>query len=145
MKLTKIVKEILKLKDVNEKELRIDDLGDMLEFGVYEKKDLIDSVNLMLNFSASETNLKIKESVFHAINNALVFQNIGEFINWENFIKELDKLNGELLDYGISFLGFSRNEEFLPIIKEYLEHDNKEIRETAQEAIEEILYSKKES
>lgn len=95
-------------------------------------------LNVLLEFSITETDKEVKIEVLEAISKAAVFQDITN-INFDMFIENLDNTPEEYLSRCIDILSFTHKMVYLPIIKRYLSHRNLYVRESAVIAVKEIL------
>lgn len=122
---------------------KIEEIGDLFEYGQIEKSQIIESVYLLLNSALNEQDDVIRESLFNAIKNAVIYQNVGEQISWDAILSNIKDLSGSDLEYALLFLGFSHNNKYISTIQEYLDHSDSDIRRLAQEALVEITYYNK--
>jgi hypothetical protein len=141
MDIVKDVKEILKLQNTHEKERGVEKLSDVFEY-IHElsEGDVAEGVQLLLIAGLQENDQSLKESVFHAINNAVVYQHIGNQINWDVLAASLPSLGKWELEYALDILGISGQARYLHALEEYIHHPDPEIKEWAQEAINELKY-----
>jgi hypothetical protein len=139
MDILKDVKAILGLQNSHEREREIEKLSDVFEYvhGLSER-DVVEGVTLLLAAALHEDNQSTKESFFHAVDNAVVYQHIGNRIDWDTLVASLPSLGKWELEYALDILGISGQARYLPILKEYACHADPEIREWADDAIENI-------
>jgi hypothetical protein len=102
--------------------------------------NVAEGVQLLLIAGLQEDDQSLKESFFHAINNAVVYQHIGNRINWDMLAASLPSLGKWELEYALDILGISGQAKYLPALEEYAHHADAEIKEWAQEAIDELKY-----
>ncbi|KQO14761.1 hypothetical protein [Paenibacillus sp. Leaf72] len=140
MKLVEKLNSIFSMDDEVEKENAIEAIGDILEYGGLDTNEIIEGVNSLISYVVLEKNDTLKESILHTINNAIVYQNVAAEISLDVFIPYISSLKVEYLTYVISFLGFSGNHKYVPILETFLIHPSKEIQEAAKEALSEIKY-----
>jgi hypothetical protein len=137
----KRIKEILVEQNPHEKERQLEQLSDVFEYcHDLSKRDVAEAVQLLLAEALQEEDQRTLESFFHTINNAVVYQHIGSCIDWNTLAVSLSSLGKEELEYALDILGFSGKVRYLPVLKEYTQHTDPEIREWAQEAIDELKY-----
>jgi hypothetical protein len=141
MDILKDVRAILELQNSHEKERGTEKISDVFEY-VHElsEGDVVEGVQLLLAAALQEGDQSAKESFFHAIDNAVIYQHIGNRINWDTLVASLPSLGKWELEYALDILGISEQVRYLPILEEYARHADPEIREWAQEAITEIEY-----
>ncbi|MDA1478265.1 hypothetical protein [Bacillus changyiensis] len=140
MNLIEEITNVILLTDEAEKESVIEKIGDLFEYGNLEKNEMIEGANLLLSHIVHEKNSSVRESMLHAVNNAIVYKDIAADLSLDALLPSSTLFEVEEISYILSFLGFSGNPKYLSIIKSYLNHQNVEIKEAAQEAIIEIEY-----
>ncbi|TBL71231.1 hypothetical protein [Paenibacillus thalictri] len=121
-------------------ERKIDEIADILEYGKVNKEMVKVLIYEMMEHARREQDGAIKESLFNAMSLAAVHQNIGEDIEWDPLLNDLETVNVTYLEDIILCLGFSRKAKYLSVIKTYLSHPKQQIVQCAEEAIEEINY-----
>jgi hypothetical protein len=141
MDIVKEVKEILALQSHYEKDDRLEQITDVLEYhhGLNEA-DVVEGVRLLLAAALQEDDKDMKQTFLRAIENAVVHHDIGDRITWDALAASLSSLEKWDLEYVLNVLGLSGRVRYLPILNEYARHADPEIREWAQEAIREIEY-----
>jgi hypothetical protein len=137
------VKEVVALQNPNEKKNRLERLSSIFEHGrELNKVDLGKAVQILLDsvLQIDPDDKEMRESFFHAINSAVVFHDIGNRVNWEELVSLLPSLENTLLEYALNLLGLSGQEKYLPVVEPYTHHADPEVREWAEDAINEITY-----
>lgn len=119
----------------------IDEIADSLEYEKVNREEIIILVDKLINQAMSKANDQIKESVFNAICNAVIYQNVAEFIKWDAFIDNISSINERYLEYIFICLGFSHEMKYISTLKSFLNHPNQDIIQHAQEAIQEIEFN----
>lgn len=122
-------------------DLRLGDIGDLLEYGNPNRNDVITFTKYALELAIAEENFDIKESLFYLLMNAVTFQGVARNVEWDPLADVLPTLDDAILDYALTILGCSKNRKFIKVIEPYLQSPNDSIRETAEEALEEINYN----
>ncbi|MFW0778913.1 hypothetical protein [Rossellomorea marisflavi] len=140
MKLLEKIKNTLLIDDEAAKEESIEDIGDSLEYGDFDRPEIIEGVNLLLSHIPMVKNDTVKESMLHAIHNGIVYQDIASEISLDLLLPYLSTFNEEHLTYVLTFLGFSGESKYGQILKTFIHHSSEEIRNTAEEAIIELEY-----
>lgn len=140
MNLVEKINYILSMDDEVEKENKIEDIGDILEYGNLDRNEIIEGVNLLISHVAFKKDGSLKESILHAVHNAVVYRNIATEISLDVLLPYAPSFKEEYLTYVLSFLGFSGKQKYVPFLETYLNHPSEEIQEAAKEAIYEIEY-----
>ncbi|MFA4134205.1 MULTISPECIES: hypothetical protein [unclassified Brevibacillus] len=121
--------------------LRLGDIGDLLEHGNPNRKDVIAFTQYGLELAIAEEDFEVKESLFYQLMNAVTFQGVARDVEWDPLANGLPTLDDAILDYALSILGCSKNRKFIKIIEPYLHSPTEDIRQAAAEALEEINYN----
>lgn len=100
-------------------------------------------MNLLIDNSITEDNLEVKCEFFEVLVKATVFQEVHQ-INFDKLEHSLVELPVECLSRCIDVLSFSHNKKYIPSLEVYRNHDDKNVRESVELAIKEIMgYHKK--
>jgi len=94
----------------------------------------------ILAATLQEDDQDLRESSFHAIDNAAVYQHIASRVDWDGLVASLPSLGKWELEYALDILGLSGQIRYLPILEEYAHHTDPEIRVWADDAIENINF-----
>ena len=141
MDILKEVKDILALQNPYEKDDRLEQLSDVLEYHHrLNKADVVEGVRLLLAAALQEDDKEMKQTFLRAIENAVVHHDVGDRIDWDALAASLSSLEKWDLEYVLNVLGLSGQARYLPVLNEYAQHADPEIREWALEAIREIEY-----
>lgn len=139
MNIEKSIKQILSMNNNYEKELKIEELSDNIEYSKnIQNEDLIKGISLLLEYGLKLNKGTLKETVFSTIFTSVLNHEIAPKINWDNLSDILFNLDEECLDYSLSFLGFSHNKKYIDIISKCLVSSSSDIKESAEEALNEI-------
>jgi len=139
MNIAKDVTEILTLQKTSEKRSKLEQLSDVFEYGHdLSIENVAEGLKLLLAAALQEDDQSIKESLLHAITKAVVYQQVGNRINWDTLAAELPSLEIWELEYALDILGFSGQIRYLPTLEKYAHHTDPEIREWADDSIENI-------
>ncbi|WP_409177637.1 HEAT repeat domain-containing protein [Brevibacillus fortis] len=125
-------------------QLRLGDIGDLLEYGTHNLNEVITFTEYALELAITEENFGVKESLFYLIMNAVTFQGIARNVEWDRLANVLPTLDDAILVYALTILGCSKNRKFIKVIEPYLHSPNDDIRQTAAEALVEINYNVEE-
>ena len=132
---------LMSITEDNEKVIKIDELGDELEYKAFSFKQVCRLINKLLELALKEKNTMVQESYFHTINIAINGYNVIDYLNLKELIKRLDALNDELLDYALGFIGKTKDKKYEALLIQYLSSSNDMIVESAKESLNE-LYGK---
>ena len=119
MNIIENVKEILEQQNFYEKESQLEQLSDVFEY-VQELggEDVAKVVQILLEAALQEENISMKEAFFHTINNAVVYQHIGNHVDWDALATSLSSLGKWELEYALDILGMSGEAKYLPTLEE---------------------------
>jgi hypothetical protein len=135
----KQVKEILAQQNPQEKYYQLDQLCDVLEYHHrLNETDVVEGIQLLLPDALQEDNKEVREALFRTMDKAIVHHDIRARIDWDKLLTRLPSLGKWELVYLLEILGFSGQVRYLPILEEYAHHADPEIREWADDAIENI-------
>lgn len=132
---------LMSITEDNEKVIKIEELGDELEYKAFSFKQVCRLINKLLELALKEKNTMVQESYFHTINIAINGYNVIDYLNLKELIKRLDALNDELLDYALGFIGKTKDKKYEALLIQYLSSSNDMIVESAKESLNE-LYGK---
>ena len=76
-----------------------DDMGDVLEYGNITDDEAVALCNDMIHKSISENNNKILEAMYHAILIGVINRNIGDKLDTNSIVANMDNFNEEILEY----------------------------------------------
>ncbi|MEO7021414.1 MAG: hypothetical protein ABI234_14760 [Ktedonobacteraceae bacterium] len=143
MNIVEKVNEIVELQNPHEKEDKLEQLSSVFEHGrELNKENIGRGTQILLNAVLQENSddKEMREFFFHTIDSAVVFQNVGDRINWDTLVTALSSLEKNLLEYALNVLGLSGQEQYLQVIETYTHHSDPEISTWADEAINELTY-----
>jgi hypothetical protein len=139
MNIVKDIKEILTLQNPNEKDTRLSMLDDEFEYGCeLNIADVIEGTRLLLAAALQEDNKAVQKKFFRTIDNAVLYQEIGDRINWDTLVASLPTLEKRELVYVLDILGLSGQKKYLFILDKYAHHPDPEIKKWAYESNEEL-------
>jgi hypothetical protein len=139
MDILKQVKEILEQQNSQEKRYQLDQLCDVLEYHQeLNDAEVVEGVRLLLPAALQEDNKDVRETFFRTLDKAIIHHDIKTRINWDRLLTVLPSLGKWELIYVLETLGFSGQARYLPVLREYAHHADPEIREWADDAIENI-------
>ncbi|GEC90482.1 MULTISPECIES: hypothetical protein [Brevibacillus] len=122
-------------------DIRLAEIGDLLEYGTHDPNDVITFTEHALDLAIAEENFDVKERLFYLLMNAVTYQGVARNVEWDPLADVLPTLDDAILDYALSILGCSKNRKFIKVMEPYLHSPNDSIRETAAEALEDINYN----
>lgn len=140
VQIAKLLDQIMKMADKKKADQKLGEIADIIYFGGLDSSELKQVLQKMIGYLAKEKDQVVRETLLNTILEAIVKYDVGEALTYDEIIPILDKFNEEELGYALDILGFSRDDNYLPVLSKYLQHPVKEIRETAADAIEEIKY-----
>lgn len=139
MDILKQIKEILVQQNLQEKQYQLDQLCDVLEYHhELNDADVGEGVRLLLPAVLQEDNKEVRETLFRTLDKAIIHHDIKTRINWDKLLTVLPSLGKWELVYVLEILGFSGQIKYLPVLEEYAHHADPEIREWADDAIDNI-------
>lgn len=139
MDIVKEIKAILALQDASEKDSKLSLLNDEFEYGhELNAADVVEGTQLLLAAALQEDDKVVKKKFFRTIDKAVLYQEIGNCINWGGLVVSLPSLEKSDLVYVLDLLGLSGQEDYLSLLDEYAHHSDPEIKKWANEAIEEL-------
>jgi hypothetical protein len=135
----KQVNEIIMQQNPQEKDNLLGQLSQVLEYhhGLNEA-DVVEGVRLLLSAALQEGNKAVRETFFSTIAVAVAYHHIRNRIDWDGLHDALPSLDKWELEYVLDILGFSGQVRYLPVLKKYARNPDPEIREWAEDAIENI-------
>jgi hypothetical protein len=139
MDILKRVNDILVEQDPQEKNGLLAQLDQVLEYhhGLNEA-DIIEGVRLLLSAALREENQAVRVMFFSTIAVAVAHYPMRTLINWDRLVAALPSLGTCELEYVLDILGFSGNVRYLPVLEEYTHHADPDVRESADDAIDNI-------
>ena len=136
----KKLKEAFSCNNQDKKEIMIEEIADQYEFGDLDKVEIIEGTNLLLSQVILEKDEVFKESILHAIHNAIVYHDVAVNVSLDILLPYCCSLSNENLSYVLAFLGFSGDDKYLSTLKKFQGSADKTIRDTVKEAMVEIAY-----
>ena len=97
---------------------KYENLSDILEYGNISDDEAAYICNSIIDDSCLVNESRILESMFHAIFTGVVNRNIAKKIHSDIIIKSLEKYNEQILDYIITILAYSGNDQYQNTIKQ---------------------------
>ena len=118
-------------------ENKYEKIGDILEYGSITDEEAVKLCNQIICDSTLVLDDKLLESMFYAIFTGVNNRNIASELNLDCVINNIDKYNDEILDYIITILAYTGDEQYLSILSRIGEtKENLDVNE----AIEELKY-----
>ena len=139
MDILKWVDNILEEQNPQEKNSLLAQLDQALEshHGLNEA-DIREGVRRLLSAALQENNKAVRETFFGTIAVAVAYHPMRTLIDWDRLVAVLTSLEKCELEYVLDILGFSGQVRYLPVLEKYAHHTVPEIREWADDAIENI-------
>lgn len=126
-------------------DLKLDEIGDLLEYGTLNRNEVIKFTEYALDLAIAEENMAVKESLFRILLNAVTFQAVADKVEWDKLANALPSLHDAILDYALTIISFSKKRKFINVIEPYLNSPTDYSRQTAAEALVEINYDPEKS
>ena len=138
MNLSKTMKDIFQTNNPKEVSSGLNEFGDLLEYGDWNKNEIIESVNCLLSQIRNISDLSFIENILHICFNIMNSHAVFSGFDLDTLVSCINKLNSECISYVLTFLGFSGRREYYTIIQSFLENDV--LRKDAEEALFELDY-----
>jgi len=136
MEIIKEIKEILELRDPDEKDSRLSVLNSEFEYDDrLNKADVIEGTHLLLAVALQEDNKVLRKKFFRTIDQAVVYQDIGDCIDWDALALSLPSLEKRDLVYVLDIIGLSGKRKYFSLLEQYTHHVDPEIRQWAGESL----------
>lgn len=122
---------------------KYENLGDKLENGNISNEEAASICNAIMEESVAENDCATLESMFHAIFTGVANRDIGDKIRTDIIARNLNKYDGQVLNYVIMILAFSEKEEYLDLIRRIgLKYNNLDIEDALTELSSRTAQSK---
>jgi hypothetical protein len=139
MDILRLVKEVLEQQNPQEKQYILEQLCDVFEYHHnVNKMDVLEGVRILLAAALQEENKDARETFFRTIDLAVAHHDLKTRIDWDRLVGMLPSLGKWELVSVLDILGFSGEVRYLPVLEDYAHHSDPEIREGADDAIENI-------
>src|SRR6516164_6760724 len=117
MNIVKEIKEILTLQNSGEKDSRLSVLSGEFEYGDgLDKAEVVEGTRLLLVAALQEDDKGLQQEFFYTIDQAVVYQDIGNCINWDTLAVSLSSLEKRDLVYALDILGLSGQEKYFSLL-----------------------------
>lgn len=143
MNLSETIKDIFQTNNPKEVSSNLNEFGDLLEYGDWNKNEIIESVNCLLSQIRNISDLSVIENILHICFNIMNSHTVFSGFDLDTLVSCINKLNSECISYVLTFLGFSGKREYYTIIQSFLENDV--LKKEAEEALFELDYRIKKS
>ena len=144
MDIAKEAADLVAQQRPEEKRDRLDQLKHVFEHAHnLDPVDVGEGVQILLDtaLQVDPADKEMKEAFLETINDAVVYHDVGDRVNWDGLATELPSLEQKpLLEYGLHLLGFSGQEKYLPVIEQYTHHSDPDVKAMVEDAINEITY-----
>lgn len=138
MSLLETIKNVFREKDLVKLNIKISDIGDVLEGSNLSKKDVIEDINCLFSYIKEYEDESVIENILNISLNIMNEYKIFSGFDLKPLLSHMDEMNYESISYVLTFLGFSGDDKYIKIIEPFLKID--ELREDAEEALMEINY-----
>lgn len=138
MNLSEKIKDIFQTNNPKVLSSSLNEFGDLLEYGDWNKNEIIESVNCLLSQIRNISDLSVIENILHICFNIMNSHTVFSGFDLDILVSCINKLNSECISYVLTFLGFSGRKEYYTIIQSFLENDV--LKKDAEEALFELDY-----
>ena len=102
------LKELEKLKNYNTEVgliKVIQEIDDKVVFRGYNNEQILSIVNEIVKIDLLSVRYKTREEILHLVCDIISYHDISSSVNWENIIDISDKLEDDLKEYIVEFIG----------------------------------------
>lgn len=138
MNLSATINDIFQEKSLKEVSGKLNEFGDLLEYGDWSKKEIIESVDCLLSKIKDMGDSFVIENILHTCFNIMNSHAVFSGFDLDTLVLCIGKLNSECISYVLTFLGFSGKREYITVIQSFL--DDNVLKEEAEEALIELNY-----
>jgi len=139
MSVVEEVKDILTLRNAGEKANRLSVLNSKFEYDdSLDKTDVVEGTQLLLAAALQEDNKVLRKKYFRTIDRAVVYQDVGDCIDWDALVVLLPSLEKMDLVYVLDIIGLSGKRKYFSLLVQYTHHVDPEIRQWASESLEDL-------
>jgi hypothetical protein len=100
--------------------------------------DIVTLVESVMKDIIKEKDQAMRDDLFNVIDDAVFLRQVGEKVNWQILVDDINNMSPYDLVWLLPFLGASRKDAYLPILMKYIRHENVLVQEYAIDAITEI-------
>lgn len=138
MNLLKAIENSFRENNMTELLGKLNDIGDLLEYGDLSKEELIACIDCFLSHIENLYDISIIENILNICFNVMEAHSVFEGFNLDPVISSLDRLDKECISYVFTLIGFSGDEKYKVILEKYL--SNVDLKDEAEEALTELNY-----
>lgn len=102
------LKELEKLKNYNTEVgliKVIQEIDDKVVFRGYNNEQILSIVNEIVKIDLLSVRYETREEILHLVRDIISYHDISSSVNWENIIDISDKLEDDLKEYVVEFIG----------------------------------------
>lgn len=117
---------------------KIRDIGDLLEGSYLCREEVIKAINYLFEHVKNYEDETIIENILNVSLNIMNAYKIFSGFDLNSLISQMDRMSYECISYVLTFLGYSRDTQYIKIIEHFLNIE--ELKEDVEEAMAEITY-----
>lgn len=138
MNFLEIINDIFQDNSLAEVSSKLNNLGDLLEYGDWSKKEIVESINCLLSQIKDIGDSVVIENILHICLNVMNSHNVFSGFELDSLVSCIRKLNSECISYVLTFIGFSGDKKYIITLNSFIE--SHVLKEEAEEALVELNY-----
>lgn len=138
MNLLEAIENSFRENDTTELSGKLNDIGDLLEYGDWSKEELIACIDCFLGHIENLNDISTIENILNICFNVMEAHSVFAGFNLDPVISSLDRLDTECISYVFTLIGFSGDEKYKVILEKFLSNGN--LKDEAEEALIELNY-----
>ena len=133
-----IIENAFKETELEKLNNKIRDIGDLLEGSYLCREEVIKAINYLFEHVKNYEDETIIENILNVSLNIMNAYKIFSGFDLNSLISQMDRMSYECISYVLTFLGSSRDTQYIKIIEHFLNIE--ELKEDVEEAMAEITY-----
>lgn len=133
-----IIENAFKETELEKLNNKIRDMGDLLEGSNLCREEVIKAINYLFGYVKNYEDETIVENILNVSLNIMNAYKVFSGFDLNSLISQMDRMSYECISYVLTFLGYSRDTQYIKIIEHFLNVE--ELKEDAEEAMTEITY-----
>ena len=130
-----IIKQLLKEVETSQQDLKLScltDIGDYIEHPYPHEDGYVEVVQQLIILLSKETNHEVRKLLVRNIERAYLQQINLSDINFEPLTGNLNNADSNFIRSVLYLLSMTYKREYIPIVEQYLNHPDEEVRKEAQ-------------
>ena len=130
-----IIKQLLKEVETSQQDLKLScltDIGDYIEHPYPHEDGYVEVVQQLIILLSKETNHEVRKLLVRNIERAYLQQINLSDINFEPLTGNLNNADSNFIRCVLYLLSMTYNRSYIPIVEQYLDHPDEEVRKEAQ-------------